>query len=508
MFRRNTSLKINSFKAVTEGGVDYLVVSGVPIREQVLNDYYVPAEEINKFIGAWNGVPVTINHPTLNNGSANVPSPDVAVIGRFYNATWDGDGGNRLVGEYWIDVTQAMKYQQGKDILSQIKANTILETSTGYWADEEVTGGEFDNRKYSSVHHHLRPDHIAIFPDGTLGACSNEDGCGVNLNSQKKPVFKINCGCDEENEMKPILNDVSFSRRDEMVRRAFYTWTSRLNNGDTGYVSYNIYSPDGIFEDYIILETGGKLYKVDYTSGTDGYEFQDKESWEEVQVDFSVPESEQDSSPVVENTQAQTPQGGSLSLGQRIVKLLTSNKNSKENNMKTSYKLNELFSFLAGKGMKVTANEQGDEPVFEVVEETEPAAPASASAANSQPNTNGLTPEEIESLKKLAGMDFSALLSLPAQVEPVLQFASNQKKQQELRRNGLIMVIKANESNTFTDEELTILPDSVLEKLSYQNEVDFSGMGGGATFVNEKNDSEGFLALPNIVFSKHEEVKQ
>jgi hypothetical protein len=64
-----------AFRETTRDGKKYLVVNGVPIREQVLNYYLVPTVEINHFIEAWNGVPVTIHHAAQNKGSANVPVP-------------------------------------------------------------------------------------------------------------------------------------------------------------------------------------------------------------------------------------------------------------------------------------------------------------------------------------------------------------------------------------------------------------------------------------------------
>src|SRR5690606_5439608 len=38
------------------------------------------------------------------------------------------------------------------------------------------------------------PDHLALLPEGTLGACSNADGCGINNNQLKNnALFRINC---------------------------------------------------------------------------------------------------------------------------------------------------------------------------------------------------------------------------------------------------------------------------------------------------------------------------
>lgn len=162
----------------------------VPVREQVMNNYLVPASELT-FASMWNGAPVTIRHPKQNSGSANVPNPDVAVIGRFYNAAWD-DEEKRITGEYWIDVDEAMKYVEGQYILNSVYLGQVLETSTGYWADEERTTGEFLGRNYATIHRNLRPDHIAILVD-EIGACSVADGCGVNRNSLVHKLWVNEC---------------------------------------------------------------------------------------------------------------------------------------------------------------------------------------------------------------------------------------------------------------------------------------------------------------------------
>jgi len=177
-----------------KGGREYLVVPGVPVQEQVMNSYLLPAEEIQAYINVWNGTPVSIGHAKANNGSVKVPEPDVPIIGNFYNVSWDSDN-NRMLGEYWIDIETAMLYNDGKLILDAIHNGKVLETSTAYWADEEYTSGNFNGRDYKTVHRNTRPDHIAIFTDGITGACSIEDGCGVNRNM----MHNGECGCVKHN---------------------------------------------------------------------------------------------------------------------------------------------------------------------------------------------------------------------------------------------------------------------------------------------------------------------
>ena len=185
----------SSYREATLNGVEYLVVPGIPMREQVMKYYFVNAAEISKCATAWNGVPLTINHPHENNGSANVPDPDVPVIGAFYNSALDG---TKLTGEFWFNVEKLRAAPGGATIEKAIRNNRILEVSTGYFADEIDAEGAFENVPYTAVHQNLKPDHIAILPEA-IGACSIEDGCGVpRLNCVQNCAA---CASKKENAM-------------------------------------------------------------------------------------------------------------------------------------------------------------------------------------------------------------------------------------------------------------------------------------------------------------------
>lgn len=171
----------------------WLVVPGVPLREMVVNRYLAPGEEIAHVIKAWNGIPVTIRHPQQNGGAANVPDPDVPIIGRLYNADWDA-ANNRLLGEYWINLELADQHEDGKAIVEKIRDGKQIETSTGYYADIEDKSGTFGGESYVGIQRNMRPEHLAILPD-QIGACSLKDGCGVNRNCRETTVNCNGCPC-------------------------------------------------------------------------------------------------------------------------------------------------------------------------------------------------------------------------------------------------------------------------------------------------------------------------
>jgi hypothetical protein len=172
--------KTGSYREVENNGSTWIVVDGVPLVEGVLNSRFVSSKEFGKFVQDWAGVPVVIRHPKLNGGSAKVPSPDVPVVGYFYNPRMNG---KRLLGECWLDKSRLLATNEGGVIMSRIRMGDQIEVSTGYWSNGIVEKGVFNGLSYGLVDTEIHPDHLAILPD-EVGACSLVDGCGLNRNSQ------------------------------------------------------------------------------------------------------------------------------------------------------------------------------------------------------------------------------------------------------------------------------------------------------------------------------------
>jgi hypothetical protein len=173
-----------TFRLENSDGTQWLVVGGVPAREQVMNNYLVPGPEIVKSLPSWNGVPITIRHPKTNGGSIKTPKPDVPIIGKFKGPTWD-QAKKRMTGEYWIDLEAARLSPDGQILVNKIMAGHPVETSTAYFSKDVYIAGTHAGRNYAYINRELKPDHIAILPD-EVGACSLKDGCGLNVNAAKK----------------------------------------------------------------------------------------------------------------------------------------------------------------------------------------------------------------------------------------------------------------------------------------------------------------------------------
>lgn len=253
-------------------GREFLVVSGVPVKETVLNGRFLSASEIEPTVNDWNGVPVVLRHPKQNGGSAKVPFPDVPVVGNFYSSKMDG---KRLVGEYWILKEVLENSNDGKFVLDSISKNKSIETSTGYWSETVPETGKYNGVDYEYVDRNLHPDHIAILPD-EVGACSLKDGCGMNRNSLNK-----NC----ESCPNKVNENAASGSTEEMlqeIRIAFYKQFRNLDSAENSPAKEFYVESTFLDAKYLICEDGNELYKVSWSTENGEIVFQDQSNWTKV----------------------------------------------------------------------------------------------------------------------------------------------------------------------------------------------------------------------------------
>jgi len=162
-------------------GREYLIVESILIREGVLNGAFVPGEEIAHYYQSWAGRPVVLDHPQESGKyvSANDPNIDVAACpGKLYNIQFDSASA-ALKAQLWIDIEKAESIgPRAMSVLERFEQGLPVEVSTGYFADYEMTSGEFDGVEYDRITRNIIPDHLALLPD-SIGACSWADGCGA-----------------------------------------------------------------------------------------------------------------------------------------------------------------------------------------------------------------------------------------------------------------------------------------------------------------------------------------
>ena len=200
----------------TFDGHDNLVIPVVAALESVMNGLLYTKNEMIKSIQSWNGAPVTVNHPTTDEGvniSANSPSAmEKFNIGHFFNVVYDAG----IKGEIWINIEKANK-KGFSNIVETFKSGGLMEVSTGLLCGVKHESGVFNNVEYGGIVHTILPDHLALLPN-EVGACSIKDGCGAmrtNCKCQGTPevVTENTDHCKCQDDHKSIENEEGTLRK-------------------------------------------------------------------------------------------------------------------------------------------------------------------------------------------------------------------------------------------------------------------------------------------------------
>lgn len=176
---------INGVQRRTRGKRSFLVAPASLIVPGVLNGskgkLFYPQDEVQKVVDPWNGMPVVVYHPTVKGQPISGRHPDVFDVGRVYNTKWNG----KLTAEAWIDEELLLGVDQGAAIRDRLLRGDKIEVSTGLYTENEQKAGvdPATGQPYDYIARNYRPDHLAILPD-QRGACSLNDGCGLNVNAE------------------------------------------------------------------------------------------------------------------------------------------------------------------------------------------------------------------------------------------------------------------------------------------------------------------------------------
>lgn len=190
----------------TVNGREYLVAPATLIVPGVLNgskgSLYYPSEEIGKDPLAWNGMPIVAYHPQVNGQHVSGRDPEVFAtqgLGHVYKTVANG----KLGAQLWFDVEAVRNFDKklpnSNKMLPRLEAGQPIELSTGLYTDNEQKPGTYKGRNYDAVARNYRPDHLAVLPD-QKGACSNDDGCGVNVNANPAGVNQYSKSAGEARE--------------------------------------------------------------------------------------------------------------------------------------------------------------------------------------------------------------------------------------------------------------------------------------------------------------------
>ena len=174
-------------------GRDHLVVPVVALQEGVVwpgnSEFpeFVPGSLLSVNPQGWNGKPVMIDHPSLSGEMVSANHPRVmerSRIGTIFNTLAKN---NKLLMEAWLDLQKIESLGgDAAKMLTRIQKDEVVEVSVGVYTGMENLEGEWNKKKYKARWNSMTPDHLAILPEGTIGACSVAMGCGTRMLSSWK----------------------------------------------------------------------------------------------------------------------------------------------------------------------------------------------------------------------------------------------------------------------------------------------------------------------------------
>lgn len=120
----------------------------------------------------WEGIPVVLNHPTIDGQFVSAKQKPGDIIGRVTKPQFDSFK-NCLRARIEVNI--------GKPNTNNIM--DLKEVSVGVFGENKAEVGQYYNKYYEAVATSMIPDHLALLK-GEIGACSWEDGCGIRVNQK------------------------------------------------------------------------------------------------------------------------------------------------------------------------------------------------------------------------------------------------------------------------------------------------------------------------------------
>lgn len=223
-------------------------------------------EELGKYTGSWDGIPISVSHPQADGSFVSANSPEVIekqTVGRIFHTFVDG---KKLKAECWIDVEKIKTVSPLA--YEMIQKMYPLEVSIGVFSDDEPAEGEWNGESYTFIAHNHRPDHLALLP-GEHGACSWSDGAGIRANSNKVKEVNQLGGAKKE-----YVQDLLKTFVDDGFRAIVEKIQDRLNgmdNSESCYYLEDCYD-DKTFVYFVRNQSSGRqqYYKKTYSLDSAG----------------------------------------------------------------------------------------------------------------------------------------------------------------------------------------------------------------------------------------------
>lgn len=470
--------KVGDLTIKSLNGRDYYVIPSIIIRQGVMwasnasHPALALAEEFGIFPSGWDGRPIVYNHPKINGQpvSANRPEGwEQEVIGQLFDSTLvDGE---KLRTNLWVD-----KEKMPEKILQALENEESLEVSTGLYCLEEETSGDYNGKSYEVIWRNIVPDHLAILEPGSIGACSNADGCGAprinqvytESNMSKTPEVKAssasptNASVTATASTKCSCNGTTqLSKKDpETVRKITDNLLATL--GVKVELRVNELADSDKREALVAALTqvvAGSCYILAVYPNKVVYASLDYETYEWA---------------TYERTYA-IAEGGSITIGSEAVKV------------RPETQFVPLVVTVNNQEIKgATMTNKVEVPNKEVPNKEEP---NKGEVKANETSTTVSTTETPPKAKSIAELKALASPEVAAQIDAMV-------KANETRQAVLINGLK--DKVGLTDDELKAMPLETLEKMhakmstapttSTRQEADFSGAGGGTLRASTESD--------------------
>jgi hypothetical protein len=498
-----------SVRTETRDGRDWLIAPVVALTSGVRNHELVPASEVLSHPQAWNGRPVVVYHPQDNGQhvSANDPSLlEKQQIGQLFNVTAEQVSGQaKLKGELWIDIQKARQVgQDGREVLTRLRNQNPLEVSTAYFRDIIATQGLFDGTEYGSEARDIKPDHLAVLPQGE-GACSWADGCGAPRVNQREGEMQVNLrsearrpeysGTTSGNWSAPDWStyvrvyyeqnpDAEGSRSEaETVDsapqgvRSFAAATSLLGDADAETFDELVYFPvvepgsQDLNENALRAVIGGRSAQADAPESA--VESARRMAYRLLNEEF---DADLEFEPLSGN-QSDEEESQMNELIERIVQDGRLGLNAEELEERDEQELQGMLAVLEALPEQEPEDEEDDMETEPVTNEQDPQP-----EPEPQPEPDPRMEQLLETVEELGG------------VQALENTVRNYQNTVNARRERLITSLAANEACTFDEDQLGRMDEDQLVALDRMlTPVDYTGMG-----VNAVQDGEEELAMPQI----------
>ena len=522
---------VSAIRTAELAGDEHTVIPCIALVEGVLWPANAPhpelalAEEFGRFPQGWDGRPVVFKHPQVNGNAISASTPTVLeeALGQIFNTSIED---KKLKTEIWInEVRVAELSEELQDVVTRLKdGDEVVEVSTGLFAMQEMVTGEHNGETFESIWRNIVPDHLAILPEGTLGACSVEDGCGAPRSNQEQefvPVMnavqmptECDCGgaCDSCKHASTITPDPNTDDDLTQQQGIFSTLMSKFGDifdfkSNKGKISDQdlraaVHAALSTVEDSFwfivaVFQNGEDGGNVVYESGFNGTLFSRNFSIEKKGV-INIKGDPKQVRPVTQFVPVEVITDNSDNNGDVSDNPEINERNAQENTMDkeqfvSSLISNERTQFNEDSREWLMTLEEDQlkqlEPSEPVVENTK--TPANEPAVNTDGESDGEGVDGLPNARQAQTTE-EYIASAPEEIRSVLNEGLSMQKQ---RRDFFINALLANSRNKFTKEQLEAKPLEELENISaLSNDVTYEALGAVS---NASAEDDSFTPAPN-----------